>query len=183
MNYVRCWLIEKQMQELAMFYKGVIGRQVFHNGWISSWVETCQGLVSLYAYRKEQRSAEIADICSFFPSSLEHCNAMRILSVWATSQTHWGTWGGGVGWWGVRGLLEVGGAQIGEEGKGGGGGKQVHIQPCASGFRTHWRLGTPLSTMTTESSKPVQILNFGYFYIKWIDVEVWFQNENWAFYH
>lgn len=168
-----------------MFYKTVIGRQVFYNGCISSWAETCLGLVSLYAYRKEQCTAEIADICSFFPSSLERCNAMRILSVWATSQTHWGTWGVGWGWWGVRGLLEVGGAQIGEEGKGGGGGKQVHIQPCASGFRTHWhwRLGTPLSTIATESSTPVLIHNFGYFYIKSINAEAWFQNENRTFCH
>lgn len=55
---------------------------------------------SFLCVRTEKSSAEIADICSFFPSSLEHCNAMRILSVWATSQTHWGTeggWGGGVG--------------------------------------------------------------------------------------
>lgn len=33
----------------------------------------------------------------FFPSSLEHRNAMRILAVWATSQTHWETRGGGGG--------------------------------------------------------------------------------------
>lgn len=31
--------------------------------------------------KKEQRGAEIADMCSFIPSSLEHCNAMRILGV------------------------------------------------------------------------------------------------------
>lgn len=155
----------KEMQELVTFYKIVSGRRLFYNGCISSWVETCWGVVSLCAYRKEQCSAQIADICSFFPSSLEHCNAMRILSVWATSQTHWGTWGGwGVGGWVVKG--GSGGAHIGEEGKGGGGGKQVHIQPCASGFRTHWHwcLGT-LSTMTTGSSKRVQIVNFGYLYV------------------
>lgn len=52
--------------------------------------ERVRGTASLCAYRKEQRWAEIADMCSFIPSSLEHCNAMRILGVWATSQTHWG---------------------------------------------------------------------------------------------
>lgn len=29
-----------------------------------------------------------------FPPLLEHCNAMRIVTVWATSQTHWGDLGG-----------------------------------------------------------------------------------------
>lgn len=42
------------------------GRQPFHNVPVCSGLGRCWGAVSLCARRKEQRSAQIADICSFF---------------------------------------------------------------------------------------------------------------------
>lgn len=96
--WIKCqYLVQNKCRNPQHSHKIAGGSRLYCDGCISSWVETCRGVVSLCAYRKRAVLGTDCWYMLFFPSSLEHCNAMRILSVWATSQTHWGGQRGGVG--------------------------------------------------------------------------------------
>lgn len=59
------FLKRKEVREVQVALR-LSGRQPFHNVPVCSRLGRCWGAVSLCARRKEQRSAQIADICSFF---------------------------------------------------------------------------------------------------------------------